>query len=182
MNKQLLNPRFIIITLMVLVAAALRLLPHYPNFTPIAGMALFGGGYFSNKKTAFIIPFTAMFISDIILGFHSTMWAVYLSFALIVIIGFSLQRSKKISNIFLASISSSVLFFIITNFGVWLTAGIYPVSINGLTECYIAAIPFFNNTMLGDLFYVTIFFGAFELAQSKFSALNEGRLSLEEMI
>ena len=169
-----------IITLMVLGAATIRLLPHYPNFTPLAGMALFGGAYFSNKKIAFIIPFAAMFLSDIILGFHSTMWAVYLSFALIVMIGFSLRRSKKISNIFLASVSSSVLFFVITNFAVWLTGEIYPMSFSGLTECFIAAIPFFHYTMLGDLFYVTIFFGAFEFAQLRFPALAETRLFPEE--
>ncbi|MHB1686662.1 MAG: DUF6580 family putative transport protein [Ignavibacteriaceae bacterium] len=173
MNKQFLNPRFMMITLMVLAAAALRLLPHYPNFTPIAGMALFGGAYFSNKKTAFIIPFAAMFLSDIILGFHSTMWAVYLSFAFIVMIGFSLRRGKKISNIFLASVSSSVLFFVITNFAVWLTGSIYPMNFAGLAECFTAAIPFFRYTMLGDLFYVGVFFGAFELAQFKFPVLAQ---------
>jgi len=165
-----------ILTALVLAAAVLRLLPHYPNFTPIAGMALFGGAYFSNKKIAFIIPFAAMFLSDIILGFHSTMWAVYLSFALIVAIGFSLRKGKKISNIFLASVSSSVLFFVITNFAVWLNGVNYPVSFPGLAECYVAAIPFFHYTMLGDLFYVAIFFGAFELVQSKFPALAKARL------
>ncbi len=182
MNKHKLNPRFITITLMVLTAAMLRLLPHYPNFTPIAGMALFGGAYFSDKKTAFIIPFAAMFLSDIILGFHSTMWAVYLSFAVIVMIGLSLKERKKISNIFVASISSSVLFFVITNFAVWLSGGIYPKSFAGLTECYIAAVPFFSYTMLGDLFFAAILFGAFELAQIKFQTLSEVRLSAEEMI
>ena len=177
MNKLFLNPRFMIITLMILSSAAIRLLPHYPNFTPIAGMALLSGAYFSNKKTAFIIPFTAMFLSDIILGFHSTMWAVYLSFALIVMIGFSLRYVKKISNIFLASVSSSVLFFVITNFAVWISGGIYPVSFPGLTECYIAAIPFFHYTMLGDLFYAGIFFGILELVQYKFPSLAEDQIS-----
>ncbi len=165
---------------MVLSAAVLRLLQHYPNFTPVAAMALFGGAYFTDKKTAFIIPFATMFLSDIILGFHSTMWAVYLSFALIVMIGFSLRHGKKVSNILLASILSSVLFFVITNFAVWLSAGIYPLSINGLTECYIAAIPFFSYTILGDLFYVGIFFGVFELAQFRFPALAEAKLSISD--
>ncbi len=182
MNNKFRNIRFIVATLMVLSAAMLRLLPHYPNFTPIAGMALFGGAYFSNKKIAFIIPFAAMILSDIILGFHSTMWAVYLSFALIVMIGFLLRRSKKIPNIFVASISSSVLFFVITNLAVWMTGGIYPMSFAGLTECYIAAVPFFSYTMLGDLFYAAILFGAFELARVKFQTLSEARLSAEEMI
>jgi len=183
MNKPFLNPRFMIIALIILVAAAIRLIPHYPNFTPIAGMALLGGSYFSNKKTAFIIPFVAMFLSDIIFGFHSTMWAVYLSFALIVMIGFSLRQSKKIYNIFLASVSASVLFFVITNFAVWISGGIYPMSSSGLIECYIAAIPFFHYTLLGDLFYSGIFFGIFELVQYKFPSIVETRFSFpEEMI
>ncbi len=173
MNKQISKPRFFTVLLMVLTAAALRLLPHYPNFTPVAAMALFGGAYFSNKKIAFLIPISAMLISDLILGFHSTMWAVYLSFSLIVIIGLSLKNSKKISSIFLASISSSVLFFIITNFAVWISGGIYPLNFLGLGECYTAAIPFFHYTMLGDLFYVGVFFGAFEFMQYKFPVLAE---------
>ena len=175
MNKQFINPRFFTVLIMVLTAAAFRLLPHYPNFTPVAAMALFGGAYFSNKKIAFLIPISAMLISDLILGFHSTMWAVYISFTFIVIIGFSLKNSKKISSIFLASISSSVLFFIITNFAVWVSGGIYPLNLLGLVECFTAAIPFFHYTMLGDLFYVGIFFGAFEFMQYKFPALAESK-------
>ena len=158
---------------MVLAAAMLRLVPHYPNFTPIAAMALFGGAYFSNKKSAFIVPFAAMFLSDLIIGFHSTMWAVYLSFMLIVFIGFSLKEKKKISNIFVASISSSVLFFVITNFAVWATGTMYPMNFTGLVESYIAAVPFFHYTLLGDLFYVGIFFGAFEIAKTKLPVLAE---------
>ena len=173
MNKQINNPRFYTILIMVLMAAALRLLPHYPNFTPVAAIALFGGAYFSNKKIAFLIPLLAMLISDLFLGFHSTMWAVYLSFALIVFIGFSIKKNMKFSSIFLASISSSVLFFIITNFAVWISGGIYPLNIIGLGECFTAAIPFFHYTMIGDLFYVGVFFGAFEFMQYKFPALAE---------
>lgn len=178
MNDQLLKPRFLVLTLLVITAAAVRLLPHYPNFTPIAGMALLGGSYFSNKKIAFFIPFVAMFLSDIILGFHSTMWAVYLSFALIVMIGFSLRKSKKISNLFLASVSSSVLFFIITNFGVWSSGGTYPMGLTGLTGCYVAAIPFFHYTLLGDLFYTGVFFGAFELLKYGFPSLADIHISV----
>ena len=176
MNKQMLTPRFWTITAMVLAAAALRLLPHYPNFTPVAGMALFGGAYFSNKKLSFAIPIAAMLLSDLILGFHSTMWAVYLSFALIVMIGFSLRKSKKISYIMLATVSSSVLFFIVTNFAVWISGGIYPTTVTGLSECFIAAIPFFGSTMLGDLFYAGVLFGALELAQLKFPVLAKANV------
>lgn len=173
MNKHLLTPRFLTTTLLILGIAVFRLFPHYPNFTPVAGMALFGGAYFSNKKTALIIPFVAMILSDTLLGFHSTIWAVYLSFALIVMIGYLLQTRKRVFNILLASIASSVLFFAITNFSVWVSGEIYPMNYFGLIECYIAAIPFFHYTMLGDLFYAGILFGAFELMQIKFPILAE---------
>ena len=173
MQKRMVNPKFLVITGMIFAGAVLRLLPHYPNFTPIAAMALFGGAYVTNKKLSFVIPFAAMILSDLILGFHSTMWAVYLSFALIVVIGFSLREKKRVSNIFLASVSSSVLFFIITNFAVWLTGSMYPMTFTGLGECFAAAIPFFSPTAIGDLFYVGVFFGAFEFARTKFPALAQ---------
>jgi hypothetical protein len=173
MNNNIFSPRFWLVSGMIFAAALLRLLPHYPNFTPIAAMALFGGAYFSNKKTAFIVPFAAMFLSDLLIGFHSTMLAVYLSFALMVLIGFSLREKKKISNIFVASITSSVLFFVITNFAVWATGAMYPMNFTGLMESYIAAVPFFHYTLLGDLFYVGIFFGTFEIAKAKLPMLAE---------
>jgi hypothetical protein len=176
MDKKLINPRFLAVTCMVLFAAALRLVPHYPNFTPIAAMALFGGAYFSNKKFAFIVPLAAMFISDLIIGFHSTMWAVYLSFAVVVMIGFSLRKSKKISNIFLAVVSSSVLFFVVTNFAVWMMGTMYPMTLSGLAESYVAAIPFFSYSVLGDLFYAGVFFGAFEFAKIKFPVLAKAEV------
>jgi hypothetical protein len=173
MNKININARFLTITCMIIAGAFLRLVPHYPNFTPIAAMALFGGTYFTNKKIAVIVPFTAMLLSDLVLGYHSTFLAVYISFALIVAIGFSLRNRRKASNILFASISSSILFFAITNFAFWSTGVMYPMSFAGLTECYVAAIPFFHYTLLGDLFYTGVFFGAFEFAKYKLPVLEQ---------
>ncbi len=172
MEKKNINPRFLVITGMILAGAIMRLLPHYPNFTPIAAMALFGGAYFTNKKLAFIVPLAAMILSDLFLGYHSTLWAVYLSFAIIVMIGFSLRERKKVSNIALAAISSSVLFFVITNFAFWLTGAMYPMNSTGLAECFTAAIPFFHYNVLGDLIYSGIFFTVFEFARVKFPVLE----------
>ena len=171
MNSKSLSPRFLVITGMILGAAALRLIPHYPNFTPIAAMALFGGAYFTKKKTAFVVPFAAMLLSDLVLGFHATIWAVYLSFALIVMIGFMLKEKVKISNVFLAAVSSAVLFFAVTNFAFWATGLMYPLTFSGLIESYVAAIPFFNYSLLGNLVYTGALFGLFELAQMKFPVL-----------
>jgi hypothetical protein len=166
-------PKFWILTLMIFAAAFVRLLPHPPNFAPTAAMALFGGAYFSKKWAAFLVPLAAMFVTDLILGFHETIWAVYLSFALIVVIGMTMLKTKKISSIFFASVISSVSFFIITNFGIWLSTNYYPKTGTGLAACYTAAIPFFHQTLLSDLFFVGVLFGAYHLIKQKLPQLAE---------
>ncbi len=148
---------------MIFGGIAMRLLPHLPNFTPIAATALFGGTYL-NKKYAFIVPLVAMFLSDIFLGFHGTMPYVYGSFILTGVIGLWLKNHKNARNIVGATLLSSVLFFLITNFGVWAT-GWYPKTLSGLMQSYTMGLPFFRNTVLGDLCYTGVFFGAYELAQ-----------------
>jgi len=173
MNKININARFLTITGIIIAGAALRLVPHYPNFTPIAAIALFGGAYFTNKKLAVIVPFAAMLLSDLVLGYHSTFLAVYISFALIVAIGFTLQKKRTVSKILIASVSSSILFFVITNFAFWYTGALYPMNAAGLAACYTAAIPFFQNTLLGDLVYTGLFFGAFEYAKYKLPVLEQ---------
>jgi len=173
MNTNKIKPGFLIITGMIFIAAFVRLLPHPPNFAPIAAMALFGGAYFNKKWAAFLIPLLAMFITDLFLGFHSTMWAVYLSFILIVGIGMLMIKQKKVSGIFLASVSASVLFFVVTNFAVWAVGIFYPKDLSGLAASYTAAIPFFHYTLLGDLFFVVLMFGSYELAKAKFPQLAE---------
>ncbi len=171
MNNKTLNPRFLFILTVIIAGAAFRLIPHWPNFTPIAAMALFGGTYFNKKYLAFLIPMAALFISDMLLGFHSYMIAVYLSFAIIVVFGMMLKTRVKIGSLLLASVSSSVLFFVITNFAVWIGSPFYPQNFAGLLESYTAGLPFLNNGVLGDLFYNTLFFGAFYLAQQRFPVL-----------
>lgn len=146
----------------------MRLIPHWPNFTPIAAMALFGGAYFGKKHLAFLVPLLAMFVSDLFLGLHQWMIAVYISFALVVGIGILLQSRIKVGTVLIASLSSSLLFFILTNFAMWVGSPFYPQNIGGLIECYIAALPFLNNGIMGDLFYSTLFFGGFYLAQLRF--------------
>jgi len=171
MSTNKIKPGFLILTGMIFIAAFVRLIPHPPNFVPIAAIALFGGAYFTKRWVAFLIPLAAMLITDLILGFHSTMWAVYLSFVIIVGIGMLMIKQKKVSNIFLASVSASVLFFVVTNFAVWVSGIYYPKDLSGLAASYTAAIPFFHYTLLGDLFFVTLMFGSYELAKAKFPQL-----------
>lgn len=170
------NPKFLSLTLMVFVAAFIRLLPHPPNFAPIAAMALFGGAYFNKKSFAFAVPLAAMILTDAIIGFHSSMWIVYLSFALIVLLGIVMLKKVSVKNVVLASITASVSFFVITNFGVWALGTMYPKNISGLIECYIAAIPFIQNTLLGDLFFSGIMFGTYEFIKIKFPVIQHAKV------
>lgn len=163
---------FWVLALMILAAAFTRLIPHPPNFTAVGAIALFGGAYFSDKKFAFIVPIAAMLLTDLIIGFHSGMLSVYLSFVLIVGIGIVLSRNIKLKNVLVASLLSSILFFVATNFQVWLQSTLYPKNISGLIACYVAAIPFFHYTVLGDFFFVGVLFGLFAILQAKFPLLS----------
>jgi len=148
----------------IIATVILRLIPHLPNFAPIAALALFGGTYL-NKKYALLIPLLAMFFSDYFIGF-AEVWvtfSIYLSFFLIGLIGLWLRNHRKLPNIAGASLAGSILFFIITNFAVFAATPWYPKTFQGLVQCYTMAIPFFRNTVLGDLFYVGAMFGLYEL-------------------
>lgn len=147
--------------LIIAFAVILRILPHPPNVAPITAMALFGGVYI-NKKYALIVPLIALFLSDLVLGFHDTMIFVYGSFLLTGLIGIWLKKHKSILNIVVGTFFSSLLFYLITNFGVWLVSKMYSPTIHGLLESYALAIPFYRNTLIGDFIYTGIFFIAYE--------------------
>lgn len=166
------NSRFLVLTGLIVLAASARLLPHLPNFTPIIAIALFGGAYLSDKRMAFIVPFLAMLASDYFLGFHNTILFVYIGFALAVGIGFYLRKKFSLLRLGGAVLGGALLFYLITNFGVWLMTGMYPMTLSGLAESYIAGIPFFQYSLLGDIFYSAVLFGAFELAKHKIPALQ----------
>jgi hypothetical protein len=166
------KPRFATLAGMIFLAAASRLIPHPPNFTPLAAMALFGGAYLSDKRLAFGLPLAALLLSDAVLGFYHDMIWVYGSFALMVCLGLQLQSRRRLLPIAGAALASSVLFFVITNFGVWASGGLYPLTLTGLGACYVAAIPFFQNTIAGDLVYTALLFGGFAIVERKFPALR----------
>lgn len=168
------TPRFSFIVAAILIAAISRLFPHIPNFTPIASMALFGGVYL-DKRLSLLIPLIAMFLSDIAMqlvfgwGFHNTMIYVYVSFCLTSLIGMMVRLNITFLSIAAGSIISSIMFFIITNFGVWASGA--DSSIVGLQSTYLLGIPFFAPTLLGDMFFNSILFGSFYLAQIKYKIL-----------
>lgn len=157
---------FLIALFFIIIGVSLRFFPHPPNFAPIAAIALFGGVYFS-KKMAFLLPMAAMIISDIFIGYYEVglMISVYGSFLAYVILGFWLKKHKKWYTVLGSSFLAAFLFFFLTNFAVWIFTPWYPKTISGILECYLLALPFFRNTLLGDLFYVPFFFGAYEIAR-----------------
>ena len=176
------SPRFRALLSITLVAALMRLVPHPPNFTPIAGMALFGGAHFRDARVAFGLPLMAMFLSDMVLAATvygvaalRSMPLVYLAFALTVVIGRSLGPHRSAAGVGAASIGAALLFYWITNFGVWMSGSLYPMTSEGLIACYVAAIPYLRNAVVGNLVYALIFFGGFTVAERRFRMLREAR-------
>ena len=159
------NSRILALLSAILFAAALRLVPHPPNFTPIGAMALFSGAYLGRRALAFVAPLAAMLLSDAFLGFYSGMWVNYLAVALVALLGAIALQKRTPVRIGLAAVGGSVLFFLVSNFGTWALSGMYPHTAAGLAACYVAAIPFFQNTLAGDLFYATLLFGGFRIAE-----------------
>lgn len=131
---------------LIFFAILSRFLPHPPNFTPIAAIALLSSKGFNNRWVVFLIPIVSLFISDLFIGLHATIPFVYISFILIALLGLYIKKINIVSVLL-----SSTIFFLVSNFGVWLLY--YPISIEGLVQCYTLALPFFFNTVLGDLVY-----------------------------
>jgi hypothetical protein len=169
MNKT----RFTVVAGLILAATASRFIPHPLNFSPIGAIALFGGAQLSDKRTAFLVPLTALFLADLVTGLHVLIPFVYGSFALTVCLGFWLRRDRNPLRVTAAVLAGAFLFFVITNFGVWALLGTYPNTPSGLVACYLAALPYFQNTLLSDLLYSLLLFGSFALAEHRFARLRE---------
>ena len=170
---------------LIVVAALSRLMPHPPNFTPLAAMGLFGAAYFANKKLAFIIPLAAWWFSDLILNntvyaqysegfalFSSYQIGSFLALGLIVLVGIFMLKKINFKNILGSSLVAAVLFFIISNFGVWLMGTMYPMTLSGLVACFTAAVPFFGWSLLGNVVYLSIMVFTFEFAGFKIPSLK----------
>ncbi len=183
MNKQN-KTLFLWAVALILFAAFTRLFPHYPNFTAIGAIAVFGGAVINNKKLAFLLPLSALLLSDICLqlftpikGFYGAgQYFVYGAFILITFLA-TFMRKRNVANVALAAVWSGLIFFIISNFGVWLLSNnFYPKTLAGLAACYWAAIPFYQgqltgsfllNGIIGDLFFSAILFGAYAVVEKQ---------------
>ena len=162
------NINRLIIVAIIIFAAFTRIMPHPPNFTPIIAMGLFGGAYLKDKMWALLLPVVAMLLADIFIGFHATMIWVYGSLIIISTIGFLLKRGVTLKNGAIATIGGSLVFFIVTNFGVWASGSFYPKTVEGLISCYVAGIPFLGNTVGGSIFYSFLMFFGYEQVRTYF--------------
>jgi len=153
-----------LVVLLILLAAASRLLPHPPNFAPVAAIGLFAGALL-DRRAAWAVPLVALLASDLVLGFYhpmSMLWN-YLAFAACLLLGSALLGTRRnLPRLAGASLTSAVVFFALSNFGMW-ASGYYPRTVAGLVECYAAALPFFRNTLASDVFYTALLFGGHAL-------------------
>ena len=174
------NKRLITLSAIVGLAALSRLLPHPPNVTPIAAIALFAGAHFCNRKAAFLLPIAAMFLSDLVIGFAvyggallKSQPVVYFCMLMAGVIGRLIRNNGSALKIASATLGNAVMFYLVTNFAVWAWGALYPRTWSGLIACYTAAIPFFRNSLIGDITFVAVLFGGFAVLQRFFVSLRE---------
>ncbi|MCB9803017.1 hypothetical protein H6761_03300 [Candidatus Nomurabacteria bacterium] len=167
----------LLIMMIAIVILLSRLFPHAPNFSPLIAAVLFTAVY-ADKKL-FFLPFIALFISDLFIGFYTlgVMFSVYASLGLTFLIGALLKKHKNTLNILSGSLFSALLFFLFTNFAVWYFGNWYAHDLNGLALSYSLAIPFFRSTVLSTVFYSTVLFGTYELVSL---IISKKKLTLEK--
>lgn len=152
------------VTIFFIVAAVcLRFLPHPWNMSPLTALALFSGAFLTTRRGITIL-LLILFVSDLFLGFHSLIPVTWGSFLLVIGLGKALKGRLGPTSVILASLGGSIIFFLLTNLGVYLFTSLYPKTLAGLAACFTAAIPFFRNALLGDLIYTTALFGIYALA------------------
>ena len=168
--------RTILISLLI-IGIGSRLIPHYPNFTAVGAVSLFGAAFAGRRSVAIILPFLVMLISDMVLNnliyaaaypndfnqvtffYKGALWT-YAALGIIVIFGHALFRNGvTLPKVFGGALGASLIFFLLSNFGVWAMSSIYPVNLAGVLACYTAGLPFLINQVLGDLFFSTALFG-----------------------
>lgn len=183
MNTKI-NLRFSVLTALIFLAAFSRIIPHPANFSPLAAIALFGAAHFSKKWQILLIPIAATWLSDLFINnviyaayyptftlFYEGFYWQYLSYLVIAIISIPLFKKVNKERVLIGALSSTIIFFLISNVGCWIGNPIYPQNFIGLMSCYAAGIPFLKGTILGDLFYSLVLFGGFAFAQYKFPVL-----------
>ena len=187
MQKQTIQT--ITLVTIILAAAFSRIIPHMPNFSPLGAIAVFAAAHFADRRLSLAIPIAATWLSDLFLNnvvyatpgqsfawFYGGFYWQYAAYGLIAIISIAIfRRSTSATKIISASLLSGVVFFAVSNFGVWFSSSLYPHTLAGLMACYAAALPFYQGTLLGDAAYSLALFGGFFLVQRYFPALQPAR-------
>ena len=175
-----------VLSIIILLAAFTRIMPHPPNFSPMAAIGLFGAAHFAKKWQAFFIPLIGIWVSDLVINnyvysssssnfvwFYSGFYWQYMSYILIIFAGlFIFNRGISLTKMFGGMISSSGIFFLVSNFGVWAGGTMYPKNFGGLITCYAAGVPFIHNTIISDVLFTTVLFGTYYLLQVEYSSLK----------
>ena len=175
-----------VLSIIILLAAFTRIMPHPPNFSPMAAIGLFGAAHFAKKWQAFFIPLIGIWISDLVINnyvysssssnfvwFYSGFYWQYMSYILIIFAGlFIFNRGISLTKTFGGMMSSSGIFFLVSNFGVWAGGTMYPKNFGGLITCYAAGVPFIHNTIISDVLFTTVLFGTYYLLQVEYSSLK----------
>ena len=169
-GRRLLWMKMGIAALLVALAAALRVVAHPWNFTPIGAMALFSGATFRQRWMKFTFPLVALFAGDVFVGLYKLMFVVYLSFLVSVAIGVWIGEERRIKRLASGAFLGALQFFLVTNFAAWAAFQTYPKTCAGLLACYAAGLPLFWNTLAGDAFYVVLLFGGYALAERFFAS------------
>ncbi len=138
---------------LIFILAFARLIPHPPNFTPVIAVAILSGYFFKNLYFSFFVLVISMLIADFFIGFYQNMFVVYLALLLVAFVFYKISSLINFKNLFIYSFLGSLIFFVLTNFGVWALSDLYEKNISGLIECYILAIPFFGNTFVSTLIF-----------------------------
>ncbi|MBN8603495.1 MAG: hypothetical protein J0M26_20840 [Planctomycetes bacterium] len=162
--------RIAVIATLIVLAVLSRLIPHPPNFAAVGAVGLFAGASLGNRWLSLLIPISAMIISDVAIGLHWMCIVIYLSMALYVVAGWWAGYQIDAKRLIAASLAASIGFFVITNFACWLT--MYERSWAGFASCYVAAVPFFQDTLLSDFVFGLVLFGALRFAESRLPALR----------
>lgn len=159
---------------LITFAVTFRLVPHPENFAPIAALAIFAGAILP-ARWALTLPLAAIIVSDLLIGLHSTIFFTWGSFVAIAWLSSRYMKKLKPLTIGFASLGASTFFYLVSNFGVWLDGRLYPPTVEGLISCYYNALPFFKNTLLGDMFYTAVIFSAYFAACKSFDAIKTRR-------
>lgn len=174
MIQQIKTSRFIVLSLLIVAAAATRaiplLVPHVWNFTAVGALAIFAGSQFDDKRAAFLIPLAAMALSDLFIG-NGFSLVVYAGFLAMVLCGHLIRKNVSVTNVAGASIGGTIIFFLITNFALFYPQSFYPHTLSGIAQSYIMGLPFLRNMLIGDLIYGVILFYGFHMMKRAYPKL-----------